>query len=146
MTPVACGGDEGSSDRGATTTTAVERATWSEQLGAACDELNRDHDQLATADPSSRDDAVAYAEDVEAFAVDLVRVLDEAGVPSEDRAVADDLADLADRLAASAGDLADAANDGDVAAARDATEELRSVGEQINPLAEELDAPACGGF
>lgn len=145
-TAASCGGADDRSDSASATTVAVERSAWSEQLEEACEDLNSDHGQLASADPRSREDAVAYAQEVEDFAVDLVRVLDDAGVPDEDRAAADELIGLADRLAAAASDLADAAGDGDVAAARAATDELRDVGDQINPLAESLDASACGGL
>lgn len=144
---VACGGDDdGQRQASATTTTAVDRDDWSAQLDRACDELNRDYDQLVSADPDSREDAVAYARDVERFAGELVEVLDAAGVPTEDRDDADELAALVDQLEAAAAQLADAAEEGDSAAAQRATTDLEAAGAKINPLAGSLDAPACGGF
>lgn len=147
VTVGACGGEDGAgSTSTTTTTTAVERAAWSEELEQDCDALNQDYDQLVAADPGNQDEAVAYARDVERFATELVQVLDDAGVPTEDRARAEQLADLVDQLAVAAGDLADAAGAGDAGAADAAAAALESAGAAINPVADALDAPSCGGF
>lgn len=142
----ACGGDDPPDDAPAATSTTVARQEWSRQLDDACDQLNRDYEQLEQADPDTRAEAVRYASQIEEFSNELVELLDEAGVPAEDRSDADQLAELADQLAVAAGDLVDAAQDGDADAVAEATERLEAVGERINPVADALDAPACGGF
>jgi sugar phosphate isomerase/epimerase len=144
----ACGGDDGSAS-GADDpepTTTVGRDAWSDSLDEACAELNRDYGQLAAADPSNRDEAIAYAREVDEFAADLVAALSQAGVPSGDRDDADALADLVDELAVAAADLVEAAEDGDVAGANRATEQLERIGVDINAASAELDVPSCGGF
>lgn len=143
----ACGGDDGSAsgadDPGPTT---VARDAWSDSLDEACAELNREYGQLATADPSNRDEAIAYARQVDEFATDLAAALSQAGVPSADRDDADALADLVDELVAAASDLVEAAEDGDVDGANRATEQLERIGVELNAASAELDVPACGGF
>jgi hypothetical protein len=145
----ACGGDDepvsGDADAPGSTTT-VDRDVWSAELDEACAELNRDYEQLADADPSNRDGAIAYAREVDAFAAGLVAVLAEAGTPSAGRDDADALTDLVDELAGAASDLVEAAEDGDVDGVTGATERIVSVGTAINSAAEQLEVPACGGF
>jgi hypothetical protein len=146
----ACGGDDAASERtgsnGEGSSATVERDTWAADLDQACDELNRDYEQLATADPGDRDEAIAYARDVDAFAASLVEVLADAGVPSEGRDGADELVGLVDDLATAATDLAAAAQDGDVAGVTRAIEQLERIGADVNDAATALDVPACGGF
>ena len=145
----------GSDDRGSegdtsapagATTLVVDRSTWSEQLDAACSELDADYADLAAADPTDRGDAVAHAARVSDFADALEVVLDEAGVPSRDRPTAAALTDRVEELAEAADELATAARRGDVERTRAATLRLTAAGEAINPLAERLDAPSCSGF
>jgi sugar phosphate isomerase/epimerase len=124
----------------------LDAAAWSRQLDAACAELNTTYQQLETADPEDREEAVAHAREVEEFAGALVDVLDEAGTPTEDREAAGRLAELVDELSAAAGELAAAAQGGDSAAAADAARRVGEIGERINPVAASIGAPECGGF
>ena len=86
----------------------VDRSTWSEQLDAACSELDADYADLAVADPTDRDDAIAHAARVSDFADELEVILDEAGVPSRDRPTAAALTDRVEELAEAADELATA--------------------------------------
>jgi hypothetical protein len=140
----ACG-DEPSTER-SDTTAAVDRAEWGASLEQACDELNAEYRDLVDTDPADRDEAVAYAERIEEFALASVELLESAGVPSEDRGRADTLAGHFDDLAAAAGDLADAANATDPDAASDAAARINEVGTSINQVAADLDVPSCGGY
>jgi len=77
-----CGGDDdraaGDTSAQATSTTiVVDRSTWSEQLDAACSELDADYSDLAIADPTDRDDAIAHAAQVSDFAGEFEAILDE---------------------------------------------------------------------
>jgi len=147
---IGCGGDDdrASSDPSTTTspTNVVDRSTWSEQLDVACSELDADYADLVTADPTDRDDAIEHAARVAAFADELETILDEAGVPSQDRSTAAALSGRVEELADAAVDLAAAARRGEVEQARKATRRLTDAGAAINPLAERLDVPGCSGF
>ena len=103
-----CGDD--APTEAAETTAVIDRAEWGASLEQACDELNEEYQDLVDTDPADRDEAVAYAERIEEFALASVDLLDGAGVPSEDRRSADTLAGHFDDLATAAGDLADAAD------------------------------------
>lgn len=140
----ACGDD--APTEAADTTAVIDRAEWGASLEQACDELNEEYQDLVDTDPTDRDEAVAYAERIEAFALASVELLDGAGVPSEDRPSADTLAAHFDDLAAAAGDLADAADATDPDAASDAAARIGEVGEKINQVATDLDVPSCGGY
>ncbi len=139
-----CGDD--APTEAADTTAVIDRAEWGASLEQACDELNEEFQDLVDTDPSDRDEAVAYAERIEEFALASVDLLDGAGVPSEDRRSADTLAGHFDDLAVAAGDLADAADGADPDAATDAADRIEEVGEQINEVAADLDVPSCGGY
>lgn len=141
-----CGGDGSGVDGGPTSSREVPRAAWSERLEQGCEELNADYDHLASADPTDRDAAVDHAEDVEAYTDELVELLQASGVPDEDREDAERVVELATDLSDAATDLATAAAEGDEDAAGRAVERMTAAGEAINPLADSLDAPACGGF
>ncbi len=141
-----CGTDDRADGQADSTTTVVDREAWVRELEADCAELNVDYQQLASADPSNRAEAVAHARSVEAFAAELDDVLDSSGVPDDRRADAAELSELVDQLAEAAESLAVAAEAGDATAATAAAQELASVGASINPVAAELDVPACGGF
>lgn len=145
-----CGGDDdspaGDTSPATSTTVVVDRSTWSERLDAACSELDADHSDLAVADPTDRAGAIEYAAQVSDFADELEAILDEAGVPSQDRSSATALSDRVEELAEAAADLAAAARRGDVEQTREATRRLTAAGEAINPLAEGLDVPSCSGF
>jgi methyl-accepting chemotaxis protein len=140
----ACG-DDAPTER-SDTAAVVDRAGWGASLEQACDELNAEYDDLVDTDPADRDEAVAYAERIEEFALASVEVLDGAGVPSDDRSRADTLAAHFDELAAAAGDLADAADATDPEAASDAAARIGEVGEKINQVAADLEVPSCGGY
>lgn len=144
LTGAACGDDAPAG--GGDTTAVIDRAEWGASLEQACDELNAEYQDLVDTDPADRDEAVAYAERIEQFALDSVELLERAGVPSEDRSSADTLAGHFDDLAAAAGDLADAANATDPDAASDAAARIGEVGEKINQVATDLDVPSCGGY
>lgn len=145
-----CGDGEGEGDSaeraGGGPTTVVDAQAWVQALEADCAELNEDYRQLATADPSNREEAVAHARSVEAFAAELDDVLDGAGVPDDRRAEAEQLSDRVDQLEDAAEALADAAEAGDATAAATAAQQLADAGAGINPIAVELGVPACGGF
>ncbi len=144
LSGAACG-DDAPTER-ADTTAVVERAEWGDSLDDACDELNEEYQDLVDTDPADSEDAVAYAERIEEFALASVELLEGAGVPSEDRRRAETRAAHIDDLAAAAGDLADAANDADPDAASEAAERIGDVGERINEVAADLDVPSCGGY
>jgi hypothetical protein len=140
-------GDDGSADAPAdSTTTVVDRDAWVRALDADCAELNEDYQQLAEADPSNREEAIAHARTVEEFAAELDGVLDGSGVPDDQRADAARLSELVDLLAEAASGLADAAEAGDATAAAAAAQQLADAGAAINPVAADLGVPACGGF
>lgn len=124
----------------------VERREWALDLQQRCTTLNAEHAELATADPKDRADAVAHAEQVEAFAVDLVAALEQAGAPDADRRAAQQLERRVDQLRAAAGALAAEAVDGDVEGTAAAAARLDELGEVLNDLAEDLDLSPCGGF
>ena len=139
-----CGDD--APTEAAETTAVIDRAEWGASLEQACDELNEEYQDLVDTDPADRDEAVAYAERIEEFALASVDLLDGAGVPSEDRRSADTLAGHFDDLATAAGDLADAADGADPDAATEAADRIAEVGERINEVAAELVVPSCGGY
>ena len=141
-----CGDDDRVDGAGGGSTTVVDTEAWVQALEADCAELNEGYRQLATADPSNREEAVAHARSVEAFAVVLDDVLDGAGVPDDQRAEAAQLSDMVDQLEDAAEALAAAAEAGDAAAAAIAAQQLADAGAGINPIAVELGVPACGGF
>lgn len=141
-----CGDGEDAERAGGGSTTVVDAEAWVRALEADCAELNEDYQQLASADPSNREEAVAHARSVEAFAAELDGVLDGAGVPDDRRAEAEQLSDRVDQLADAAEALADAAEAGDASAAATAAQQLADAGAGINPIAVELGVPACGGF
>ncbi len=143
---VAAGCGDGADDAGGGSTTVVDAEAWVRALEADCAELNEDYQQLATADPSNREEAVAHARSVEAFAGELDDLLDGAGVPDDRRAEAEQLSDRVDQLEDAAGALADAAEAGDATSAAAAAQQLADAGAGINPIAGALGAPACGGF
>ncbi|MFN7148668.1 MAG: hypothetical protein ACK4V6_04225 [Microthrixaceae bacterium] len=140
----ACG-DDAPTER-SETAAVIDRADWGASLEQACDQLNAEYQDLVDTDPADRDEAVAYAERIEEFALESVELLEGAGVPSEDRRRADTLAAHFDDLAAAAGDLADAANAADPDAASAAADRIGEVGTSINQVAADLDVPSCGGY
>jgi hypothetical protein len=140
----ACG-DDAPIER-SSTTEVTDRDEWGASLDAACDDLNEEYEDLVDTDPADREDAVAYAERIEEFALASVEAIEDAGVPSQDRRVAAQLAERFDELADAAGDLADAADDADPDSATEAAEQIGEVGERINELAVELEVPSCGGY
>lgn len=141
-----CGDGEGADGAGGASTTVVDAEAWVRALEADCAELNEDYRQLAEADPSNREEAIAHARSVEAFAAELDDVLDGSGVPDDQRAEAEQLSDRVDQLEDAAEALADAAEAGDATAAATAAQQLADAGAGINPIAVELGVPACGGF
>lgn len=138
-----CGSDE---EVATTTTPSPDAGDWATALEAECAALNRDYAELEAADPANRDEATAYAQQVAAFADELARAVDADGAPEAAAEDAADLEGLVEELADAADALAAAADAGDAAAAESATDELDRVGAAINPVAERLDVPACGGF
>jgi hypothetical protein len=124
----------------------VDRREWAQDLHERCEDLNDEYAALATADPQDRAAAVAHAEQVEAFAVDLVAALEAAGAPDADRRAAQELERRVDQLRAAAAELAEGAADGDVEGTAAAAARLDELGEVLNDLAEDLDVSACGGF
>lgn len=123
-----------------------DRDDWTSDLDRRCAELNEEYADLAVADPQDRAGAVAHAERVEELSGEMVALLDSAGVPDRDREAARRLVRHFDDLDAAAADLAEAARAGDAEAVTSAVERLEDVGAAINPAADGLDVPACGGF
>jgi hypothetical protein len=142
----ACGDDAPIERADTTSASVIDRAEWGATLEQACDELNEEYQDLVETDPANRDEAVAYAERIEEFALESVQLIEGAGVPSDDRSRADALAAHFDDLATAAGDLADAANATDPDAASDAAARIGEVGEKLNQVASDLDVPSCGGY
>lgn len=139
-----CGGED---DAGPATTTApVDAEQWALRLDERCASLNERYGDLAEADPSDRAEAVAYAERVEDFAEDLVEVLEASGTPAERAVDAEQFVSTARELETAARQLAAAAEQGDAAPAEAAAGRLDELGEQLNPLADELGITSCGGF
>lgn len=146
LVAVVLAGSCGSEEVATTTPLPLDEREWAAALEAECAALNRDYAELETADPANRDEATAYAQQVAAFADELAAAVDADGAPAAAAEDAADLEGLVEELADAADALAVAADAGDVAAAESATDELDRVGAAINPVAERLDVPACGGF
>ncbi len=141
-----CGRDEPA--RPAPTT--VDDGALVERLDDECAELNEDYAHLATADPSTADEAVAYAEEVDEFAEEMEQVLRDAakGVDG-DHPLAEDVQELLARTAELEGattSLAEAAAARDPEAVDHATAEVTRLGDEINELVAALDVDTCGGF
>lgn len=144
----ACGGDD--EPRRTTTTTStpsvVPAAEWRTQLDLACAEWNERYHHLADAEPSSKQEAIEHSQDVRELADGLAGAVAEAGLPDAGRDDAERLVDLSQLIADAASDLAAAAQSADAIAVDGAAERISTLGDELNPLAEELGVPACGGY
>lgn len=150
----ACGRDDRATDRdrdrSAPTATDAAAARpvseWRAEVETACDGWNQDYAHLAGAEPLTADEALEHARDVRSLAKGIDSVLSGAGLPDQGRDSARRLAELTGELADAASDLAGAATAKDGPAIDVATKRIESLGERINPIAEDLGVPACGGY
>lgn len=141
LSVVGCGSDPEASP---STTAAV--SDWHETVDADCESLNAEFAELAATEPADADEAVDYAADVDEFAAAILDTVRDAEVPQADAAQHEELVELVVQLEAATTELSAHAADGDAEGAAAATTRIRRLGEQINPLAEALDVPSCGGF
>lgn len=143
-----CSGDDGaaSTTSAAPSTTVVEVGDWVDQVEAGCTEWNERFADLEGARPGTAEEALRHTAKVHELATGLAAVLADAGVPTEAADDARRLAGLTADMATAAGDLAAAAAAGDGGGIGEATERIEDLGDRINPLAEQLGVPACGGY
>lgn len=125
--------------------TTAAPAPWTARLDDECSDLDEQFDHLAVADPSSVDEAVTYADDVDAFAEALVALLDVA-VDDDGHAEVSPLRAAAVELEAATSRLSEGALAGDAVAVDAATAEVNGLTPVINELAAELGLSSCGGF
>lgn len=141
-----CGGDDDQDAATTTTVATVEAEQWVRTVQDGCTELNERYADLAGAQPTDREEAVAYAQRVEDFSGELVELFDGAGAPRGRGADAELFLDTVHELDDAAAALAEAAQQGDAEAAGEAATRLGEMGDRLNPLADELGITACGGF
>ena len=143
-----CGDDDGdaTTTSAAPSTSTVALADWRDVVDAGCKDWNERFAHLEGAEPSTPEEALRHTAEVHELATGLAEVLAEAGVPDDERDDARRLVELTGDVQDAAGDLAASAAAGDGGGIDDATERIEDLGEQINPLAEGLGVPACGGY
>lgn len=119
---------------------------WALEIDAACSDLTTKYEGIGETQPQTEAELQQLANDVNAFAGEIVAAFDEIGPPAGDTTQAQALYDQFLALQETTTALADAAATQDAAAAQAAATELETIGAEINPLASELGVPSCGGF
>ena len=137
------------SDDPTTTTTEVVAGNlafeeWSAETDAACARLTEKYAGIGETTPQSMEEAQALADDLNAFATELVAEWDRIGPPDGDATQAQALYDLYVQFQDATDTFRNAVASGDTAALDAASTEIDSITQQITPLAEELDVPTCG--
>ncbi len=143
-----CGGDDEGSRRSteAPTSTVLDGDEWRQRAQQGCARWNEDYAHLATADPSTAEEAVQHSREVEELASGLARELRELGPSGDDPREVEQLVELSQDMASAAGELVDAAEGGDGPAVERATRRIGALGDRINAIADRIEVPACGGY
>jgi hypothetical protein len=121
-------------------------AEWASEIDAACLRLSEKYGSIGSSDPTTPEEVTALANDLNAFATEVVGEFDRIGPPEGDTTQAQALYDQFVALQESTTALANAAATQDVAATEAAVAGLDAAGQAINPLATELGVDSCGGF
>lgn len=137
------------SDDPTTTTTEVVAGNlafeeWSAETDAACARLTEKYAGIGETTPQSMEEAQALADDLNAFATELVAEWDRIGPPDGDTTQAQALYDLYVQFKDATDTFRNAVAAGDTAALDAASTEIDTITQQITPLAEELNVPTCG--
>jgi hypothetical protein len=145
----ACGRDDraaSSGPRASDTTTTVPFEQWPTSLDEAGTALNARYVALPDAQPTDAQDAVDYAAQADRFVRATAEAVDDGGVPAGHRAQAEDLAAQLRELSRATRELSAAAVDGDATRATTAAAKVHELAASVDPVAEALGVPACGGF
>lgn len=136
--------EEGADDGGDADEAAL--AEWQTETNDACAALNPQYNAINEMEPTDLASLRAYATGLNAFMTSTVAEFDRIGPPPGDTATAQELYDLLSDMQAAAQSIVDGVDAEDLDAATAAAEEFDALGEELNPVADELGVPNCGGF
>jgi hypothetical protein len=121
-------------------------ADWQTQTDDACAALNPQYNAINEMEPTDLASLAAYAAGLNAFMTSTVAEFDRIGPPPVESDSGQELYDLLSQMQTAAQDIVDAVEAEDVDAATSAAEQFDTLGAELNPIAEELGVPSCGGF